>query len=81
MISLEKISQKIPYAVPSHIVERLTAPTNSIAVNQRILGFLLSYALNFDLSVKREMFFPLVAVLQDIAGSDQLEMSRQFQKG
>jgi len=81
MISLEKISRRIPNALPSHIVEHLTAPAAAVAVNKGILIYLFSYVLVYDVSVMREIFFQLVAVLKDIAGPDRLELSRQFQKG
>jgi len=81
MITLEKISQKFPTPMPASVVELLTTPTTASAVNQRILAFMFSYPFSCDVGGTRGMFFSVIAALQDVAGSDNLEMSRQFQKG
>ena len=81
MITLEKISQKFPSPVPASAVELLTTPTTALAVNQRILAFLFSYPLVYDVNAKRGIFFSVAAALQEVAGSDKLEMCRQFQQG
>ena len=77
MTSLEKICQLYTDSpLSSSTIEYLTAPTNAISVNQRILDWLLSSLLVLSDHIK---ITNLLLILQAVAGPDNFELSRRFQ--
>lgn len=79
MMSLEKICQVYtgsPFS--SSTIEYLTAPATAMAVNQRILDWLLSSLLPLVDHIK---IHNLLLVLQAVVGFNNLELSRNFQIG